>query len=73
MSHDSAVGQQGATSFPGASYDDPRVTLLAMLVVSLAANLMIRASRCRASQCGPRPLGDEIERIVTLGIRDFPP
>jgi uncharacterized membrane protein len=46
------------------------VTLLALLFVSLAANLVV-AGFTVARIAGPRP-GGEIERIVALGIRAFP-
>ena len=46
-------------------------TLLGLLLVSLAANLVI-AGFMVAHIAGPRP-GGEIERIVSLGIRAFPP
>ena len=45
--------------------------LLALLLVSLAANLVI-AGFMVAHIAGPRPGGD-IERIVALGVRAFPP
>lgn len=46
-------------------------TLLVLLFLSLAANLMI-AGFTMGRVIGPRPGGD-IERIVTMGMRDFPP
>ena len=49
------------------------VTLLVVLFVSLAANLVI-AGFTVARFAGPRPGGGgEIDRIVALGIRAFPP
>jgi hypothetical protein len=48
------------------------VTLLVVLLVSLAANLTI-AGFLASRAVGPRPGGDEIDRIVSLGIHDFPP
>ncbi len=49
------------------------VTLLVVLFVSLAANLII-AGFVVARVAGPRPGGiGEIDRIVALGIRAFPP
>ncbi len=47
------------------------ITLLAVLFVSVAANLVV-AGFTLARFAGPRPGGD-IERIVTIGIRAFPP
>jgi hypothetical protein len=47
------------------------VTLLVTLSVSLAADLMI-AGLLISRFAGPRPGGDEINWIVSLGIRDFP-
>lgn len=46
------------------------VTLLVVLFVSVAANLLI-AGFVAARVAGPRP-GGEIERIVAMGIRAFP-
>jgi hypothetical protein len=49
------------------------VTLLVAAFVSLAANLLIAGfTVARFSDMGP-PGGDEIDRIVSLGIHDFPP
>ena len=49
------------------------VTLLVVLFVSLAANLMI-AGFVVSRYAGPGgPGGGEIDRIVSLGIRAFPP
>lgn len=49
------------------------LTLLVMLFVSLAANLMV-AGFVVSRLAGLRPSnGDEIDRIVSLGTRDFPP
>jgi uncharacterized membrane protein len=47
------------------------VALLVLLFVSLAANLVV-AGFAVARFAGPRP-GGEVERIVALGIRAFPP
>lgn len=47
------------------------VTLLVVLLVSLAANLMI-AGFVVSRFAGPGPGGGEIDRIVSLGIRAFP-
>lgn len=47
------------------------IVLLVALVVSVAANLTI-AGFAFARFAGPRP-GGEIERIVAIGIRAFPP
>ena len=47
------------------------ITLLVVLLVSVAANLVV-AGFTVARIMGPRP-GGEIERIVALGIRAFPP
>ena len=47
------------------------VTLLALLFVSLATNLLI-AGFAIGRVVGPRP-GADIERIVALATRDFPP
>ncbi len=47
------------------------ITLLVLLFVSLAANVVV-AGFTIARIAGPRP-GGEIERIVALGIRAFPP
>ncbi len=47
------------------------VTVLAVLFLSVAANLLI-AGFVIARIAGPRP-GGEIERIVALGMRAFPP
>ncbi len=47
------------------------VTLVVLLFVSLAANLMI-AGFAVSRFTGPGP-GDEVDRIVALGIRAFPP
>ncbi len=48
------------------------VTLIVLLFVSLAANLVV-AGFAVARFAGPRPGGGEIDRIVALGIRAFPP
>ena len=48
------------------------VTLIVLLFVSLAANLVI-AGFTVARIAGPGPGGGEIDRIVSLGIRAFPP
>jgi len=47
------------------------IAILALLFLSLAANLVI-AGFTVARVAGPRP-GGEIERIVAIGIRAFPP
>lgn len=47
------------------------IALLAVLVLSVGINLVI-AGFAAARIFGPRP-GGEIERIVALGIRAFPP
>ena len=47
------------------------VTLLVVLFLSLAANLMIAGFTVARIAGGPRPGGD-IERIVAIGIRAFP-
>ncbi len=47
------------------------VTLLVVLFVSLAANLMIAGFT--VSRFGGPPSGGEIDRIVALGIHAFPP
>ncbi|MEX0851907.1 MAG: periplasmic heavy metal sensor [Bauldia sp.] len=47
------------------------ITVLAVLFVSLALNLLI-AGFVAARIAGPRA-GDEIERIVAMGIHAFPP
>ncbi len=48
------------------------VTLLALLFVSLAANLLI-AGFAVGRAAGPRPGPGDIERLVAMGMRDFPP
>jgi hypothetical protein len=47
-------------------------TLLALLFLSLATNLLI-AGFAVGRVAGPRPPGSDIERLVTMGMRDFPP
>jgi len=49
------------------------VTLLVVLFVSLAANLMIAGFTVSRFTGPPGPGGGEIDRIVALGIRAFPP
>lgn len=48
------------------------VTLLVLLFLSLAANLLI-AGFAVGRVAGPRPPGGDIERLVTMGMGDFPP
>ncbi len=48
------------------------VTLLALLFLSLAGNLLI-AGFAVGRVAGPRPPGSDIDRLVTMGMRDFPP
>ena len=47
------------------------IALLALLILSVAGNLVV-AGFAVARFAGPRP-GGEVERIVALGIRAFPP
>ena len=49
------------------------VTLLVVLFVSLAANLMIAGFTVSRFTGPPGPGNGEIDRIVALGIRAFPP
>jgi uncharacterized membrane protein len=48
------------------------VVLLVVLILSVAVNLAI-AGFIFSRFAGPRPGGGEIERIVSIGIRAFPP
>jgi len=48
------------------------VTLLVLVFLSLAANLLI-AGFAVGRVAGPRSPGGDIERLVTMGMRDFPP
>jgi hypothetical protein len=47
------------------------IVLAAVLLLSLAANLVVAGFTF--SRFGPRPGGGDIERIVAIGIRAFPP
>ncbi len=49
------------------------VTLLVVLLVSLAANLLVAGFAVSRFRGPPPPGGGEIDRIVALGIRAFPP
>ncbi len=48
------------------------ITLFAALVLSIAVNLIV-AGFVVARLGGPPPPGSEVERIVAIGIRAFPP
>ena len=48
------------------------ITLFAALILSVAINLVV-AGFIAARWHGPPPPGSEVERIVSMGIRGFPP